>query len=160
VRTLGIIVMISLLVLTALGATGCCCLPCGDLGGLLGATTMTTSAGDYADIPPYPGAQRLKEVAIPGLVKTLVEGLSGGKFDVKGYSTRDDPARVVKFYDQEMPNQGWSGSFSAGATGTTTGQLGQFQKGENTIAVIMVDKDSATGETVIIIMRMVVPESR
>jgi hypothetical protein len=143
-----------------LGATGCCCgLPCGDLGGLLGATTMTTSPGDYSDIPAYPGSRRLSEVAIPALVKTLVEGMSGGKFDVKGYGTGDAPDKVAAYYDQTMPGKGWSGSFGSGASSgaSTTSQMGQYQKGDDTIAMIFVDKDTTTGETAIIIMRMVIP---
>ncbi|MBU1748869.1 MAG: hypothetical protein KKA73_14360 [Chloroflexi bacterium] len=163
-RTLVFLLLAALLAATALGATGCCCAPCGDLGGLgdlLGASTMTTSPGDYADIPPYPGSQRLNEVAIPGLVKTLVESMTGGgSFDVKGYGTGASTTDVAAFYDQAMAANGWSGSFSTGSTGTASGQMGQFQKGENTIAMIMVDKDTDTGQTVIIIMRMVVPASQ
>lgn len=165
-RKIMMLVLVAMMVTVSLGATGCCCVPCGDLGGLgdlLGATTMATSPGDFSDIPPYPGSQRLSEVAIPSLFKTLFESMSGGgKFDVKGYGTGDVPDRVAAFYDSAMSSNGWSGSFGSGASsgGSATSQMGQFSKGENTIAMIVVDKDTDTGQTVIIVMRMVVPESQ
>jgi len=164
-RTLFILVLVVMMATVALGSTGCCCVPCSPCsdiaGGLLGTTTMTTSPGDFHDIPPYPGSRRLKEVAIPVIIKTIFETMSGGgKFDVKGYGTGADPTEVATFYDKVMPENGWTGSFSAGSASgaSATSQIGQFTKSDNTIAMVFVDKDKDTGQTMIIVMRMVVPE--
>ncbi len=154
---LGILILVAVMASLVLGATGCCCCPpCGDLGGLLGTTTLATSPGDFADIPPYPGSQRLKEVAVPVIIKTIFEQSSGGgSFDVKGYDTGDAPDKVAAFYTQVMPENGWSGSMSSGASSgaSATSQMGFFEKGENIGAMIFADKDTQTGKTMIIIMR-------
>lgn len=166
-RKLTILVLVAMMATVALGATGCCCAPCGDLGGLLGdllgSTTMSTSPGDFSDIPPYPGSRRLDQVAMPGMLKAIFEQSSGGgKFDLKGYSTRDAPGKVAEFYDRVMPENGWSGAMSSGSTSGAgaTSQMGIFDKGEDIGAMIYADTDTDTGETMILIMRFEAPESQ
>jgi hypothetical protein len=123
---------------------------------------MVTSPGDFSDIPPYPGSRRLNEVAIPGIIKTIFEQASGGgKFDVKGYGTRDAPDRVGAFYDKVMPENGWTAATSPSESSVSdTGYMGYFTKGEDIVAMIYAVEDDETDETMIIVMRLVVPESQ
>lgn len=58
-------------------------------------TTTTTGAQLPSDIPAYPGAHYL-------------QGVVHGSSAVYIFTTSDSPEKVLAFYQQAMPAQGWS----------------------------------------------------
>jgi len=84
---------------------------------------------DFGDIPIYPGCVQLAKV-------TAEEEMNGqpGIFDHRIYSTSDSVEKVVAFYKDKMPANGWTeDSWYEG-----TANMGSYSKGESSVAVISV----------------------
>lgn len=118
-------------------------------GGGKGESLELFTRGDLTDIPRYPGArQETVEIEIPFLLKGYVQGL--GQSAWKLYITEDKPAKVLDWYQKEMPRRGWQSQTALDAE--ESGML-IFVKGENkgTGAFILIGEDK--GRTNIIIVR-------
>ena len=94
----------SLFVLSVLGAamTACCCSPC---EALFAAAEFT--AGDFPDVPAYPGATQTTETsaAINALVAAMSLIVEDSEW--KHYTTDDPVSAVLDWYSEELPVYGW-----------------------------------------------------
>jgi hypothetical protein len=80
----------------------CCC----PLTGLLGGAEFT--AGDFPDVPAYPGSTQSTEsnAAIGAMVGVF--SLMGGEAEWKHYVTADSENDVLDWYADELPGYGWT----------------------------------------------------
>ena len=83
-----------------------CC--CGGLGGLLGGIEFT--AGDFADVPSYPGSTQSTD-SVEG-VDTVLSFLNliPGEKEWKHYITTDSESDVLDWYADVLPSEGWEES--------------------------------------------------
>jgi len=93
----------SLLILTALAITltACCC-PCGSL---LGRANFT--AGDFPDVPAYPGATQTTQTNLAINAATSIVTLAAEDSEWKHYTTSDSDSAVLDWYAGELPQHRW-----------------------------------------------------
>jgi hypothetical protein len=101
-NSLKIPLALSVIVIALIAA--CCC---SGLGGLLGNIEFT--AGDFADVPSYPGsAQTTDSVSGSGMEAVMtIFNLIPGEAEWKHYTTTDSEDDVLDWYAEELPSQGW-----------------------------------------------------
>jgi hypothetical protein len=110
-----------------------------------GGGDITVAAGgktpeNFGDIPTYPGSSQLSKVSGN-------EDMNGkpGILDIRMYSTSDSPEKVVSFYKDKMPGNGWTeDSWYEGDI-----NMGSYSKGETSLAVISVSAGDAKGGAII-----------
>jgi hypothetical protein len=114
-----------------------------------GGGDITVAAGgktpeNFGDIPIYPGSSQLSKV-------TGDEEMSGqpGILDIRMYSTSDSSDKVVSFYKDKMPANGWTED----SWYESTINMGSYSKGETSIAVISVTAGDTNGGAVISISK-------
>jgi hypothetical protein len=97
---------------------------------------------NFGDIPIYPGSEQIMKV-------TGEEELNGqpGIIDHRMYQVSDSVEKVISFYKEKMPGNGWTEE--AWYEGTLN--MGTYNKGEQNIAVVAVVQADAQGSTSITI---------
>ncbi len=80
-----------------------CC--CSSLGGLLGETEFT--AGDFADVPVYPGATQSTESDRVLSTMTQVLALVAQEAEWKHYITTASADDVMDWYEDTLSDYGW-----------------------------------------------------
>ena len=177
--------MVGLMMLgLAVGLSGCCCVGSipglsgvPGLGGITGGepggivkppevgTPETGSGGEkpsvltkgLSDIPVYPGASQQEGGELPFLFKAMTSQYSS--FEWRMYTTGDDTGKAAKWYQDEMPKNGWEGTVLMAGEGETGSEGAMLTYGKNMnesgepqiIAFIMIGKDNE--KTSIIIVR-------
>jgi hypothetical protein len=91
---------------------------------------------DFGDIPIYPGCTQLMKI----VGDETMNGLPG-VIDHRMYLTTDSVEKVIKFYKVKMPENGWTEEMWA----ESTINMGQYNKGENKVAVISIVAADAQG---------------
>ncbi len=92
------------LVLSVLiAALSTCCCP---LGGLIGGAEFTT--GDFANVPAYPGSTQTTEANAAVSAMTMVFSLVAEEIEWKHYVTTDSESDVLDWYEDVLPDHGWS----------------------------------------------------
>jgi hypothetical protein len=72
-----------------------------------------------------------------------------GILDIRMYTTSDSPEKVVSFYKDKMPGNGWTeDSWYEGNI-----NMGSYSKGETSIAVISVSAGDTNGGAIISISK-------
>ena len=108
--------------------------------------------GDLPDVPRYPGSEQVtaKELKLPLLLQGQVNEMKNA--DWKMYTTGDEPSKVSKWYQDELPRHGWTSRMNMD---TPEGGMLIFSKGEddNTVAVFFIGRDKSKDLTNIIIIR-------
>jgi hypothetical protein len=131
---------------------------CGKKGANIGNTTIhvTNSEGsgditvqgggktpeNFGDIPIYPGCEQVLKV-------TSEEDMDGqpGVLDHRMYLTSDSAEKVISFYKEKMPGNGWTEE----SWYESMINMGTYNKGEGNIAVVAVVPADAKGSTSITI---------
>jgi len=114
-----------------------------------GGGDITVSGGgktpeNFGDIPTYPGSSQISKV-------TAEEEMNGqpGILDIRMYTTSDSPEKVVSFYKDKMPGNGWTeDSWYEGNI-----NMGSYSKGETSIAVVSVSAGDTNGGAIISISK-------
>jgi hypothetical protein len=114
-----------------------------------GGGDITMQAGgktpeNFGDIPTYPGSSQISKV-------TGNEDMNGqpGVLDIRMYSTNDNPDKVVSFYKDKMPGNGWTeDSWYEGDI-----NMGSYNKGETSLAVISISAGDTKGGAIISISK-------
>jgi hypothetical protein len=97
---------------------------------------------NFGDIPIYPGCEQIMKV-------TGDESFNGqpGILDHRQYLTSDSVEKVISFYKEKMPGNGWTEEDWY----ESTINMGTYNKGEQSVAVIGVVPADAQGSTSITI---------
>ena len=97
---------------------------------------------NFGDIPIYPGCEQVMKV-------TGEEDMNGqpGILDHRMYITSDSVEKVISFYKEKMPGNGWTEE----SWYESTLNMGTYNKGEQNVAVIAVVPADAEGSTSITI---------
>jgi hypothetical protein len=93
---------------------------------------------NFGDIPLYPGSEQIMKI-------TADETMDGqpGILDHRVYLTSDSVEKVISFYKEKMPGNGWTEE----SWYESTINMGTYNKGEQNIAVIGVVPADAQGST-------------
>jgi hypothetical protein len=113
----------------------------GDIA-ITGLTGGDKTPESFGDIPIYPGCEQIMKV-------TGDETMNGqpGVLDHRQYLTSDSVEKVINFYKEKMPGNGWTeDSWYEG-----TINMGSYSKGETSVAVISVVSADAEGGTMLTI---------
>jgi hypothetical protein len=107
-------------------------------GGGAGGGILTE--GDLPDVPRYPGSKQVTaaELKLPMLLRGEADELKNA--DSKMYTTRDEPPKVSKWYQNELPRHGWTSRMNLD---TPEGGMLAFSKGEddNIVAIFFISRD-------------------
>lgn len=145
-----------LLVLLALAVTltGCCC-PF-DFSSLLGETEFT--AGNFPDVPVYPGATQSTESDTVLSAMTAVFSLITSEEEWKHYVTSDSDISVLDWYQDRLPGQNWveASSEELGTTDTEGTLMFTKSNDSNLFLVIFAISgiDTSSSDTDIVIGRL------
>jgi hypothetical protein len=103
-----------------------------------GSTGGGETPENFGDIPIYPGCKQLAKI-------TGEEDMNGqpGILDHRIYSTSDSVDKVVSFYKTQMPANGWTEE----SWYESTMNVGTYNKGEQSYAVIAVTPADTEGES-------------
>lgn len=136
--------------------TGCCCCPIS-----LPFGNAEFTAGDFPNVPIYPGASQTSESNI--MINAMVAGfdLLAEESEWKHYVTTDSEEQVLDWYSRTMPDYGWAG-IALDSTGTdvgiSVGALAFVNMSEpNRPLYIVTLPDPDTGQTHIIVGRILLP---
>lgn len=93
---------------------------------------------NFGDIPIYPGCEQIMKVVGD-------ESIDGqpGILDHRMYLTSDSVDKVIKFYKEKMPGNGWTED----SWYESTINMGSYNKGEDSVAVISIVPADAEGST-------------
>lgn len=145
-----------LVLLVAATTTACCC----PLGSLLGEAEFTE--GDFTDVPAYPGASQTTEsnTAINLMVTPI--SLVAEDVEWKHYTTDDAEGEILSWYQDRLPNRGWSEATAEDLGNVETEGVLIFSKDDepDTLLVVMAVSGLEEGDsaTHILIGRMTVSQ--
>ena len=137
--------------MTAVLTSGCCC--CCPTDAL---PTEPFTAGDFADIPPYPDAeQRTGDDPTYGLV-TLPFQFITDDAEWKHYVTSDDEDTILDWYSAQMEEAGWIGADEIADTPMPmqNGLLFFKEDDPDVLAIIVTTPGPESGERHILIGRL------
>jgi hypothetical protein len=133
---------------------GTCC--CGALGGLVG---VEYTAGDFADVPPYPGSTGTTESSDALNLMTMAFSLIPGDAEWKHYTTDDSESDVLDWYAEKLPHQGWEEISSEDMQVQTQSENAVFFVKNDVMLVIFAVPDiDDTGDTHVLIGRIEMEE--
>jgi hypothetical protein len=117
-------------------------IPNSDGGGNITVQGGGKNPENFGDIPIYPGCEQLMKVAGE-------EDMNGqpGIIDHRMYVTSDSVEKVVSYYKEKMPGNGWTEE----SWYESSINMGTYNKGEQNVAVIGIMPADAEGSTSITI---------
>jgi hypothetical protein len=147
------------------------CGPLGNLGDMVSGGQAGTVASLWADVPPYPGAEKVDlemplvmRIAVEAASKAIMSGAGdvGGDLEFIAYTTDDSPSEVEAFYGlSRMVAEGWADreDTGCGLTALQTEEGGAmcafYKEGGNRDSVlIIVAGPQDNGETAVFYIRI------
>ena len=162
----------ALLMLAVLLVGALACGPLGNLGDMVSGSQAGTAASLWADVPPYPGAEKV-DLEMPLFIRLAVEAFSksvmssagdaSGNLEFIAYTTKDSAQQVQDFYTLDrMVAEGWAnredlgcGLTAAGGTQDVGGMCAFYKQGSpQDSALFIVAASGENEETSIFYIRI------